>query len=445
MSTELVLQPKDGLIKFMEPHATSMARLMSINAPGVDTMPLVMQELEYLEYKAVFLPEIKDCIPDTIVAAVKSVIKQNLSLDPDAGLVYITTRNVQVGGQWGKALEIHPSPDGKISIARQCGRVLDLEKPYCTFMADGRVDTANIKIQVPGYDEKMQPCTRWELVPLGYKDFDRLRWFSHRDKSRNKQDADAATLNYANSLYTSWHGWIDPEFACAKVINAAMKRKGTNASEKRVNITPGERFVSPEVLQALADEGLEYTGFEEIKEEAANTAQHNTPAPIFTQPAAEQPAPAQTNTESQPAQTNNAPTPLELIAAAETKEALESLWKANEKEWKIDVELKNAVKIKKASFKATPPATPPAFSLDETPAPVNNLNHYIAVQGCADPEAIRAYYAANKEAVNGDQKLKDYLVECGQCLANNRERPVCPVTLPGAPAITNEPEDFKLA
>lgn len=200
---------------------------------NVNCETLAMQELDHLKTHAYTKKEILECTPVSVVAAVKCVLKQNLSLDPHAGLVYIKTRNVNVGSQqspnWQKALEIQPSANGLISINRQCGRILDIERPTVEKDATGRVIGVKIKILVPSYGRP-----RWQENAFDESDFERWRIFSHKENSRNKKDADAATLNYANALYTSWRGGIDPEFARAKAIRHTLSKLGTNTNERAV-------------------------------------------------------------------------------------------------------------------------------------------------------------------------------------------------------------------
>jgi hypothetical protein len=329
-------------------------------------------------------------------------------------------------------------------------------------MPDGRVDTANIEIQVPAYDENRNPIARWETVTLGYTQFDRLRWFSHRDKSRNKELSaeDHARLSAANSLYTSWMGWIDPEFACAKVINAAMKRKGTNSAEKRLTILEGpqERFVSPEILKAMAEDGEEYTGYEIVND----TPSAETPAPV--QPAAPvvstPAAPVANNIpEKSPAEKQDAA--IVMINNCDSTKAINDLWKLNKAEWEKDEVIKKAANEKKAALKnpgaspvqpaspVTPPPPPPPAPVAQTTEVGNpNYDFYRKVMQLGTADEIRNFYNENKDEVNKDNTLKTFLVDTGRELANNRPRPVCPIQLPGenevAEVKTESEEDFNL-
>jgi hypothetical protein len=193
--------------------------------------------------------------------AVKAVMKQNLSLDPAAGLVYIKTRNVKVGDKWAKALEIMPSANGLISIARQCGRILDIKRPQVEKDTNGKVTGVSVEVLLPSYGEP-----RWEKFEFDESDIFRWRRASHKEMSRNKPDANNESLNYANDNYTNWNGGIDPEFARAKAIRHALKKLGTNANEyKAIKIAqPKEVYVDVTADEAAYNDENGYTNVEII-------------------------------------------------------------------------------------------------------------------------------------------------------------------------------------
>jgi len=193
-------------------------------AKGTDVKTLALQELEYLQMIGTTNPAIYECMPQSIIAAIKTVLKQNLTLDPYAGLVYVKTRNVKINNEWAKALEIQPSANGIISINRQCGRVLDIERPETIKDAQGKVIGVKVRYLVPSYNEAGKPCYRWREVEFDESDFLRWQRASHKENGRNKADANPQTLNYSNPNYTSWKGGIDPEFARAKAIRHGLKK-----------------------------------------------------------------------------------------------------------------------------------------------------------------------------------------------------------------------------
>lgn len=259
------------LLKSEVPQLTALLRLNAID--GVDVQTIVLQELEYLRMASLTNPAIMECMPQTAVMAIKTVLKQNLSLDPAAGLVNIKTRNIKIKGAngedvWKKALEITPTYNGLISINRQCGRILDIKNPVVKKDNSGKVIEVSVEILLPS-----TPSHRWEVRTFDESDFYRWRRSSHKENGRNKQDADAEKLNYANENYTNWKGGIDPEFARAKAVRHGLKKLGANQNEGRVvNITiPSTKNViidSEKDQEATGDEGQ--THYAEVVESTTN-------------------------------------------------------------------------------------------------------------------------------------------------------------------------------
>jgi len=234
-------------MELLRTELPQLEALLSLNAlPGTDVKILVAQELEYLRMHALTKPEIMDCIPDTVVMAVKTVLKQNMTLDPEAGLVYVQTRNINVGGSWKKALEITKTANGIISFNRQCGRILDVKNPVVEKNTLGKVVKVSIEFLVPSV-----PSPRWDLREFDESDFEKWRRASHKQNARSWKQGDsrpapnADTLNFANEHYTNWKGGIDPEFARAKAVRHGVKKLGTNPNEGRFMkiIVPTEKQV----------------------------------------------------------------------------------------------------------------------------------------------------------------------------------------------------------
>lgn len=240
MSTENTeLKP----VELLKKELPELQAIMQLNATkDTDVETLAKQELEYLRMQALTKPEIMECMPQTILMAVKSVLKQNLSLDPYAGLVYIKTRNVKVGeGNWKKALEIQPTCNGILSIAYQCGKIIDHKNPEVFKDDSGKVIRVDFEYQVGS--------GRWEKRSFDESDFYRWRRASHKENGRNKQDANAESLNYANENYTNWKGGVDPEFSRAKAIRHSLKKRGTNPNEgkfEKIVATPKQVIIDPE-------------------------------------------------------------------------------------------------------------------------------------------------------------------------------------------------------
>jgi len=233
--------------------------IIRLNASaGTDVAAIALQELDFLGMHMIAKPFIANCIPETIIQAVKYSLKNNLSLDPNAGLVYLMPTSVSIGGSYKQALEIKPTADGKLSIAYQCGTILDNKRPVVTKDSFGKVTSASVEILVPSV-----PGPRWEKIEMDCADFERLRKFSHIKNARGKADADINKLNYANPLYTNFNGGIDPEFARSKVVSAALKKRGTNQAARL-----SDRIVIQETAKQVVVEEVkpepEFTVFEEV-------------------------------------------------------------------------------------------------------------------------------------------------------------------------------------
>lgn len=237
------------LLKKEVPQLRAIMALSKRKDQDVETM--VKQELEHLESLALTMPAILQCVPISIVSAVKSVLKQNLSLDPHAGLVYTQTRNVEINGKWTKVLEMKPSPNGIISIARQAGRILDQDRPTVQKDATGKVIGVTFKYLVPSVGSDGKKSTRWVEVEFDESDFERWKSASHTERSRGKDDA--KSKNYANKLYTSWKGGIDPEFARAKAIRHGLKKLGTNQNEVIYDVPFFSPLVKPDIESESED------------------------------------------------------------------------------------------------------------------------------------------------------------------------------------------------
>lgn len=255
--------------------------VLALNAlPGTDVETLALEELEHLRSAALSKPEIYQCEPITVALAVRACLKQNLSLDPYQGLVYIKTRNVNTGTKdspkWKKALEIMPSANGLISIARQCGRILDVDRPEVEYNSDGKVINVTARFMVPSYDSKMQPSARWVEHVFAESDFKRWQLASHKENGRGKSDMDNVKMNYANPNYRIHNGGIDPEFARAKAIRHGLKKLGTNMNEKRavaIQSTPQKVMIDPVIAQEETASEITYTEHEEIPQAEVAPAQ----------------------------------------------------------------------------------------------------------------------------------------------------------------------------
>jgi hypothetical protein len=258
-------------IELLKQEIPSLKALLALNtSKDVDVETLALQELEYIRQYAINNTAIMECMPQTVVIAVRNVLKQNLTLDPYAGLVYIKTRNVNTGSKenpvWKKALEIQPSANGLISVARQCGRILDIKRPEVTKDGNGKVIAVSVEVLIPS-----TPSPRWDKISFDEDDFYRWQRASHKENSRGKKatEVDNETLNWANENYTNWKGGIDPEFARAKAIRHALKKMGTNPNERNATriVIDAPKTIVVELdadIKASQDEP-EHTSYETVE------------------------------------------------------------------------------------------------------------------------------------------------------------------------------------
>lgn len=210
----------------------TLTQLLLVNMPeGTTEVEAKRKGLrEIMNMEAIFSlkPELGVCEATSIVLAVKQCIADNLTLAPAAGLVYLYPQKVKVGTDSSNAtiyknvLVYDPTAEGRISIARQSGSILDHKRPKCEFDHDGKVESVSFTFLVPSFGG-----ARWETVTFTRTDFE--KW----------QQKSAAKFSKANANYTSWKGGIDPEFAGSKAIRHALKKLGTNKNEiRQINYQP---------------------------------------------------------------------------------------------------------------------------------------------------------------------------------------------------------------
>lgn len=274
-----------NLTKILEPEIPTLMAILSLSNEAKDLQTVVLQELTYLEQHALAKPEIINIAKgnpqqqQTIVLAIKNTMRKNLTLDPSAGLVYVKTRKLQLGNQWVETLEIQETANGLLSFNRQLGRILDFTRPKVTKNDKGRVTGVSMRLLLPS---PLGP--RWEDFDYDESDFKRWATYSHKERSRNKADADAKALNYANHLYRSWEGGIDPEFARAKCIRHSVKKLGTNSNEGALVINlnlPKEKLLDAEVaLAEAADDNGEFAWSEEV----STTIKRDMPPAVKSNP-----------------------------------------------------------------------------------------------------------------------------------------------------------------
>lgn len=256
----------------LKQETKTLQALMLRNNQGADAETMVLQEIEHLRAHAIQKPAILNCSPESVLLAVRQSINKNLTLDPSAGLVYIKTRSVNVSPAGSPAkyitvMETQDTCNGKISFARQCGRILDCDRPEVKKDESGKVISVSFSYQVPAFNEKQEKTARWVTVEFDESDFGRWRLASHKENGRNKADADNIKMNYANPNYTSFKGGIDPEFARAKSIIHGLKKLGTNQNEIQRVLSKAE-YKTIELDPAAEHEALqeEFTPVEILAE-----------------------------------------------------------------------------------------------------------------------------------------------------------------------------------
>jgi len=249
-------------LQILTTNLPTLKALMGLNArPGTDVETMVLQEIQHVQEHAMRNPSILECTPDSIIIAVRKAIKNNLTLDPDAKLMYMIPGSVKQGNGYVKVLDAPLTTNGALSVAYQCGTILDHERPIPEYNENGQCVKVTVKLLRPSY-----PSPRWEVIVYDTVYFKKWMAASHKKNARGKQDADATKLNYANALYRSHAGWIDPEFAIAKSLRHALEKLGTNPNAKvmqSITIEPTKTVI--------AEPESEFTQAEDVTGEYAAT------------------------------------------------------------------------------------------------------------------------------------------------------------------------------
>lgn len=262
------MQTENNGLAVLQKEAKQLQAVLAISVgPNADVRTLVLEELKHLEYAALSKPEILKCDPRTMVAALRKVMRSNLSLDPYQGLVYIKTRNVNIGTKAAPnnilALEIEPTANGLISENRQAGRILDVDRPEVKYDSQGVVISVSVRFLKSTFDDKGNKATRWQEIVFDQSDILRWKKASHRQNSGGAPDGN---FEKANALYRSHNGGVDPEFARAKAIRHGLKKLGTNLNEKGVAGPAGNAkpIIDPTLATTEANE--EFQQYEEVKD-----------------------------------------------------------------------------------------------------------------------------------------------------------------------------------
>lgn len=211
-------------LQLVEQIKPTLIQLVRANMPSSATedeaQRVLLREMSNLQTCVELNPALKTCSPNSYVNAIRQCICDNLSLSPSSGLVYLIPGRVKVGQEGNTdiyewVMEYKPSANGKLSIARQTGRILDFTPPEPKFDSTGKVESISVSFLVPSFGEP-----RWQAMTYTAAHFE--KWQAASAK-KNK--------GAANANYTSWNKGIDPEFAGSKAISHGLKRLGINPNE----------------------------------------------------------------------------------------------------------------------------------------------------------------------------------------------------------------------
>lgn len=241
-------EEQNGLT-ILETNKPTLTQLVLVNMPpgtSIETAQRVaLKEISNFEMIAQLKPDLLACKPLSILLAVKQCISDNLTLAPSAGLVYLVPSRVKVGQNGNQdvyewILTYDPTANGRLSIARQSGRILDNKRPVIVYDGEGKVESVTVEFLVPSH-----PSPRWEVITFGKTHFQ--KWKAASEK-KNK--------GAANGNYTSWNGGIDPEFAGTKAIRHGLAKLGTNMNESARSMSGPPLKYEPvtNVMNEAADE-----------------------------------------------------------------------------------------------------------------------------------------------------------------------------------------------
>lgn len=241
---------KETGLTILDSNKPTLAQLALVNmAPGSsleDAQRVVLKEISNFEMLTQTKPDLLACKPISILLAIKQTISDNLTLAPSAALVYLVPSRVKTGVANGAdvyewVLNYDPTANGRLSIARQSGRILDNKRPVVKYDGEDKVASVTVEFLVPSF-----PQPRWEVIT-----FDK----SHFTKWKNASAA--KNKGTANANYTSFNGSIDPEFAGTKAIRHGLGKLGTNMNEVRRGPIPGAQPIKYEPVTNVVREAEE--------------------------------------------------------------------------------------------------------------------------------------------------------------------------------------------
>jgi len=172
-----------------------------------------------------------------------SSFASGLSWAAEEGNFYLKTRNVNIApkGQtpkYVKGLEHSLSTNGETSLRQMQKIIKGVSGPFVVYEGDEvkDIDFANKSlVHKPAFPRsagaKVIAVYGWADLPDGRRefaflqqaDFDRLANYSRKEKMPKDARYREEGKEYANELYFSYNGGIDPEFACRKCIRKLFK------------------------------------------------------------------------------------------------------------------------------------------------------------------------------------------------------------------------------
>jgi len=195
-----------------------------------DIEGVVESEMTYLEQRVGLSPALLECSPKSLLMCIRHAIRDNVSLDETAGLVYLYPQSIKAAdGKYHKVATYELSPNGRLSLARQTGNILDHKQPKLIRDKSGKVTGGSIEFLKPSL-----PTPRWEKFE--FDEFEIARWAKFSSVKNGKWDNNLRKKvpGKPNALYTNGTGGgIDEGFMKAKILKHALKNMGTNVSEVR--------------------------------------------------------------------------------------------------------------------------------------------------------------------------------------------------------------------
>lgn len=264
---------------------------IATNTESDSAVALAKAEANYLAECSYFnkliaeKPELKDCTPVSLYNVFIEAAISGMSLNPDRGLTYVMTRNVNIGNRdapsWQKRAYLLLSPYGELALRIKYGHIKYADNPVLVYEGDSfrpkNDASGNFIIEY----EKCIPRKSSKIIAAFIKlvrhdgsndfkfivvdeDIARLAKYSAKSKGQNAQ---------ANALYTSNEGQIDPGFLMAKLIKHAFKNY-PKAPVSNIKLASDEPVaIDPMPMAPIEASHTDVTGTEESPSNVVYTAE----------------------------------------------------------------------------------------------------------------------------------------------------------------------------